>query len=573
MEVISGPARAHAAIRAEIAVSRAARDCAFLAAVVVISLLPYVHGLGFYYDDYSVLQRMHAAADQSLAGVYDAVRPATGQRPLQALTFALLYQVFGLDPLGYHVVNAFLLVGVATVLYLVLRELRLPRIVCVSVPLVYSVLPHYATNRFWLNAFQITLSILFYLVSSYGALRALRARPLPRVAWLTLALACVAGSLFAYELVYPLFALNVGLVWWAGGRTEGEVPSARRLVAGALCAAIVVVGVAKTALVAEHGQNAYRLGIQDGLAHHLAYLVSGSIKVNAGTYFLALPYVIWWILRHRFDLADAGVALCCGLLALVYVRWIARSDPAPLEDARVWRRSAIVGGAAFVLGYAVFLTNQRVLFRSAGIDNRVNAAAALGVVAVLVGSLGWIATSRFVRRRAVFLSTSVGCVVAVCVLVVECLGGFWTEAARRQHSIVSDLRRAQPVLPAGTTVVLDGVCPETGPAVVFGDQGDSRSALRLAYGDPSLVADNATGGMRNGKRRLVLTSTFLGRQFTRKYAYGPRLLVFDFPQRTVDHIRGRRDAVRYISGRQPPDCQPQRGFAWGFDPFSRTSLP
>ena len=40
---------------------------------------------------------------------------------------------------------------------------------------------------------------------------------------------------------------------------------------------------------------------------------------------------------------------------------------------------------AFVLGHAIFLTNPQVLFRSAGIDNRVNAGAALGVAAFLVG--------------------------------------------------------------------------------------------------------------------------------------------------------------------------------------------
>jgi hypothetical protein len=64
------------------------------------------------------------------------------------LTFAALDRLFGLNPLGYHIVNAFLLVAVAWLFYLVLRELRLPRLLCVALPLVYSTLPHYATNRF-----------------------------------------------------------------------------------------------------------------------------------------------------------------------------------------------------------------------------------------------------------------------------------------------------------------------------------------------------------------------------------------------------------------------------------------
>src|SRR5215208_7702833 len=96
-----------------ISVSAAGVDCAFLAIVVAASLMLYVGHLGFYYDDYSVLERMRVSDDGSLLGLYDSVRPATGQRPLQALTFATLYWFFGTDALGYHIWNASLLVAIA----------------------------------------------------------------------------------------------------------------------------------------------------------------------------------------------------------------------------------------------------------------------------------------------------------------------------------------------------------------------------------------------------------------------------------------------------------------------------
>ena len=312
-------------------------DCAFLAAVIGISTLPYVRGLGFYYDDYSVLAQLNAAHDQSLVGLYHAVRPLNGQRPLQSLTFAALDRLFGLNPLGYHIVNAFLLVAVAWLLYLVLRELRLPRLLCVALPLVYSTLPHYATNRFWLDAFQITLSGAFYLLSFYAGLRALRARPAALAGWLMLAVAAMAASLFAYEVVFPLFALQIGVLWWAARRSPRQVPFARWITIGGLAAAIVVVGVVKATLVAEHGQNGYQVGFQNGLAHHLAYLVSGSIKLNAGSYFLAVPYVLWWIMRHHLTAANAGAAGAAGLLAFGYVWWIGRRDREALIGARHWR--------------------------------------------------------------------------------------------------------------------------------------------------------------------------------------------------------------------------------------------
>ncbi len=564
-------ARAMSARR--IAVARAGLDCAFLAAVIGISTLPYVRGLGFYYDDYSVLGHLDSAHDHSLAGLYHAVRPLNGQRPLQSLTFAGLYWLFGLNPLGYHVVNVLLLVAVAWLLYLVLRELRLPRLVCVALPLVYSTLPHYATNRFWLDAFQITVSNAFYLLSLYAGLRALRARAAALPGWLTLAAAAVAGSLFAYEVVYPLFALELGLLWWAARRSPRDVPAAQWITIGGLAVAIVTIGVVKATLVAEHGQNSYQVGFQGGLAHHLAYLVSGSIKVNVGSYFLAVPYVLWWIMRHRLTAASVGAAGAGGLLAFGYVWWIGRRDREALVGNPHWRNCVRVGLIAFVLGYAIFLTNRQVLFRSAGLDDRVNAAAALGVAAVLVGAIGWIAARLPEQRRIALFAASVGCIVATGVLIIGTLGSFWTSAANEQHSIMSSLQRTAPSLPPSSTVVLDGVCPEIGPAVVFGDEWDFRGALRLAYRDPSLTADTAPDGLRAEAHQLVVEMTFLGRRSTRTYGYGPLLFVYDFPHRTLRAVRDRADAVRYVASRPTLDCQPQRGFAWGFDPFRRLSLP
>ena len=578
MEVVARRAADAAAIaRAKtgqrIAVASAGLDCAFLAAVIGISTLPYVRGLGFYYDDYSVLAQLNASRDQSLVGLYHAVRPLNGQRPLQSLTFAALDWVFGLNPLGYHIVNAFLLVAVAWLLYLVLRELRFPRLLCVALPLVYSTLPHYATNRFWLDAFQITLSGAFYLLSFYAGLRALRARPAALVGWLMLAVAAVAASLFAYEVFLPLFALEIGVLWWAARRSPRQVPVSRSITMGGLAAAIVVVGVVKATLVAEHGQNGYQVGFQNGLAHHLAYLTSGSIKLNVGSYFLAVPYVLWWILRHELTAANAGAAGAAGLLAFGYVWLIGRRDREALVGSH-WRDCVRVGLIAFVLGYAIFLTNRQVLFRSAGIDNRVNAAAALGVAAILVGAIGWIAGRLREPRGIALFSASVGCIVATGVLIIATLGSFWTSAAKEQHAIVSSLQRTAPSLPPSSTVVLDGVCPEIGPAVVFADQSDLRGALALAYDDPSLAADVATEALRAGSRRLELEMTFLGGRSTRTYEYGQHLFVYDFPRRTLHVLRDRSDAARYISSERPSfKCPPQRSFAWGFDPSRRLSLP
>lgn len=552
----------------------AALDCAFLGAVVAISLVLYVDHLGFYYDDYSVLWRMSSAHDQSLLGAYHAVRPGTGQRPLQALMFAVLYRAFGTNPLGYHLANAGLLIAIAALLYLVLRELRAPRLVCVAVPLVYSTLPHYATNRFWVDAFQISLSTLCYLGSLFAALRAVRSTGPALAAWLAVALAGVVASLLAYEVIFPLFALNIGLVWWTASRSA---PRRRPrgpvwVVDGLLLLVMVSAGIAKATVVAEHGQNGYQIGFRDGFVHHLAYLVSGVVKLNVGTYLLALPYVLWWIVRHQFSAGALAVALASGAVAFVYLRSLARRERS-LAARGAWRALVAIGLAAFVLGYAIFVTNQYVLFRSAGIDNRVNSAAALGLAGVLVGAVGWL-TSRLQHRQALAFSATLACTVAVGVFVVDALGSSWTRAAQEQRAIVSGIARATGETRSWRTLILDGACPERRAAVVFADQSDLQGALRMRFGDNSLDADVAAEGLRATPRGLALDMDYIDQVSTRTYPYTSKLAVFQAASGRLYPLRNQAEAVAYLGRERPTfDCPPQRSFAWGFDPLERWSLP
>lgn len=556
------------------ALPAAAVDCAFLGVVTVVSVLTYLPDLGFYYDDYSVVKRMWFSEDQSLLGLYDSVRPATGQRPLQALTFATLYWFFGTDALGYHIWNASVLVAIAALLYLVLREVRLPRLVCVAVPLLYTTLPHYATNRFWVDAFQINVSIACYLLSLYAALRAIRASLPALILWLFVAAIGVAASLFAYEVVFPLFALNLGLLWWTVRRPDGDVHRrTASIVIATVAAAVLVAGFAKLALVAEKGQNSYRLGFEDGFPHHLAYLVSGSVKLHLGTYLLAFPYVLLWIFTHHFSIASAAVAVAVGLISFVYVRHVGHRKPTVFDKSDTSRVLVALGLAAVVLGYVIFLTSQSVLFRSAGIDNRVNAGAVLGVAGVLVGTMAWLAGKLEPRRRVVAFSTALACTVAAGVFVSQTLASFWTSAAEEQQAIVGAIAQASGSPPPWRTLILDGVCPEQGPAVVFADEWDLTGALQVHYDDHSLKADVAQEAMHATSRGLGIDMTFLGRFSTRIYPYGPTLAVYDYSRDRLYRLFDKRQAERYLAASRPSfRCPAQRSFAWGFDPFARWSL-
>jgi hypothetical protein len=553
----------------------AAVDCGFLSLVTVLSIAFYVGDLGFYYDDYSLLGRMHLSEDQSIVGLYESVRPALGQRPIAAGIFAVLYWLFGTDPLGYHIVNSGLLIAVSVVLYLVLRELRLPRLIAVALPLVYVMLPHYATERFWMDLVGVNLSTALYLLSLYAALRAVRASSAAALfAWIAIAVLGVGVMMYTYELFAPLVLLNVVLVWWAA--QTGPRPGASRravfLTTGSLIAVLVATGVAKLVGVSVYGQNGYEVGLESGVLHHLAYVVAGIVKVNIGTYFLAFPYVLWWIVRHEFSFANAAVAALVGLAVFAFLWRIGRRDRDFFEIERGSRVLIAVGVVAFVLGYAIFLTTESVAFRSAGIDNRVNVGAAMGVAAVLIGAFGWIAARLDERRGLLAFCAATAVAVAASTFVIQSLSSFWTRAAQRQEEIVTGVKQEAGALPASTTVILDGSCPEVGPAVVFADNSDLRSALRLEYDDATIKADVASEALRANGQGLTLETTLFGRRFTRSYPYR-RLIVYNFASRRLYHLLDRADAEAYLARSRPSfRCPPQRSFAWGFDPFKRWSL-
>jgi hypothetical protein len=73
-------------------------------------------------------------------------------RPLYVVLLASSYRLFGLQPLGYHLVNHAFFIVAAVLCCLTLREERWSRAVSLSVAAVFVFLPNYSTDRFWIAA-------------------------------------------------------------------------------------------------------------------------------------------------------------------------------------------------------------------------------------------------------------------------------------------------------------------------------------------------------------------------------------------------------------------------------------
>jgi hypothetical protein len=524
------------------------RDSLFLAVAVLLSLVLYVGGLGFNSDDWSFLGKLSTSPEphnivsltQSLYASAESLHP----RPVQIVYLATLYALFGTNPTGYHLVNAGVLLASAVLLYLVLRELGCARGVALAIALVYAFLPNYSADRFWLAAAQAPLSVGLYLLSLLADLRLVRGRHV--WAWKSLSVVALLLSGLAYELLIPFFPLSFLLTWWLEGRRFVRahawllVPPNLAVLCG-----VVVYKLATTT----------RLAMNETYLQHIAYLLTGSVRANYLTFVAGMPYLTWWSLRGGVSLSLALVAMALAVLIGGYVYLSLVHDELPGTGRAFWLRLIAAGVLVSFWGYAIFVNNDNVVFSTTNVDTRTAIVATAGVAMFLIGCLGWI--SRRVRGGKTVFSVSVAALCVYGFLVINRLAIFWEAAYQQDLSTLSEIRAQLPTLPENTTLILDGTCPEIGPAFVFRFNWDVTGALAMLYHDPTLKGTVATPD------RQIASSGLLIRTFRNwdAYAYGPNLLVYNtrldevYPLTSAESARAYFDSVA-----SDPTCPP--AFSW-----------
>lgn len=520
-------------------------DSLFLSAIVVLSTVLYVGRLGFYSDDWSFLVYFSLADDQSLGGLVRSVHsPHTAMRPVQLLYLAWLYRLFGDHPLGYHLVNAAVIVLVALLFHVVLRELRQPRALALAVPLVYALLPHYSTDRFWYAAFKAPLSMLLYFASLYADLRALHTSGGRLWAVKLVSLICLVASGLAYEVVLPLFVLNLGLLWWRDQGSPDRWRSARvAVIYGTNLVALLAVALFKLSTTTRAGST------------DLTYRITWFLRLNRealetsyGAFGVALPQVLWTMVAEYGHGLVIALGTAAGVLVYLHLERVTRrSADAPTAPQAL--TLTVAGFTVFGLGHAIFVTNFNAYVSATGISNRIAIASAAGVALSFVGlaAFGASLVPGDRLRRATF-SLLVAFLCASGVVMNYILADFWAAAYLRQREILADLRQQFPTLREESTVILDGVCPYVGPAVVFESNWDLAGAIGMLYGDHSLRADVVTPRLSVDDTGLT-TDIYGGNRS--HYPYGDRLFVYHAGRREAHRLTDAEVARRYFDTVSP----------------------
>ena len=564
MSTVSGLAKRGSEAYATIQTRAIFQDCLFLALVVFVSLVFYRPRLGFYSDDWIFLSLLHLSDDQSLPGLYQSLYDGDvviRQRPVQMVYLVLFYWLFGLNPVFYHFANAIALMGNGILLYLIIREFGQGRLIALGISLVYVLLPHYSTDRFWVAAHQATFSISFYLLSLYADLKALRAYPRHWAIWKILSVVALVLSGLSYEVAIPLLLLNPLLIWYVSPKTyrkEADRKSVRvkliSLFAVNLLVLLLVIGFKVLVTV--------RTNVETDFITHIVYIVTGAFRVNFITYGLGLPYIVGWILFHQPNWTLVAVAGMLGLVILWYLYSMTGQPGIATSDKKNWWILTLLGLVIFGLGYAIFAFNADVWFTSASLGNRVAIAAAIGVAIVFIGLAGWLSSLLPQSWTRAGFCLLISLLASSGFLIINTLASFWVSAYQGQQGILNEMQKNISALPPGSTLILDGVCLERGGAYLFTGKRDLASALWMAYGDQSLNATVLSSSPQVDDQGLSIL-TYRSNDF---YPYGEDLLIYNASYKKLYPLTNTNLAKQYFeeNGFVPEqECPP--GFAWGWN--------
>src|SRR6185503_2998850 len=362
-------------------------DSIFLLILVFVSALPWVGELGFYSDDWSYLAALRESAPAGLSAMFRSlVHTDSGLlvRPVQLACLVLEFKAFGLHPLPYHLLIAALLGATVVLLYVVLRASSIARCYSVAMAIIFAFLPQYSTDRFWLSSQQTLLCMLFALAGIAAMLRYASPSGSRKAPWLAAASTCFVASILSYEVALGIIVASIVVVAWRTfRRSSGEHRALSILPPLGVALPIVLFGLLKILF-----QHRYVL-------HHRIPLfwLRGEIwklaafhafQFNLGNYVFRLPSVLASL--YRQSAITAGSAAAAAAVAILLTLYFLRFQDESQVLTRLAGFKAIAFGLVlFGLGYALFSPVPGTAFESAGLNNRITIASALGASCVIVG--------------------------------------------------------------------------------------------------------------------------------------------------------------------------------------------
>jgi len=528
-------------------------------AAIFISALPYVSAIGFYSDDWALLQSYDSLRSHGLGQLLrEGFETPSIERPLYGIYLSALFALFGLNPLPHHLINTGVLALSGVVLFKLLKDLKVPRDLAFATAILFGFLPQLTTLRVWYATFQIGLSLLLFLSSVRLELRFARQGGARAK---ILALACAAGSLAAYETTAPLLVASaLGAARIRARRSGRWVPALAATLPNLL---LIAGGLGLKRLVTNRIHDPSSLADQLGVIWETFWSPSYDWKTSDGlNLWAALSVNFWhsfvaeahslirvWDIPHSF-----AVVFLSAVFALVAFAKL-NTSATPASRWSCAPAFVLAGFAVFWLGYAIFFLNRMVHFAPVSTGNRMATPASIGVAMVLVGAAKLFADTLGGPYRRQLFGAIVGVAIGVGCIHANLVASRWASAWSTEATVLDRATIDLAALPDNATIILDGVCPYDGPAIVFEAPWDWSSAVSIKLGKtvngdvaiPSLQVTDA--GMTTQIYDIKNT-----------YAYGSGLYVYRPDARRVIAIPTLQAAQTYWPHHQSAARKCPRGY-------------
>ncbi len=318
--------------------ARASISALLVAATFALYLPVLGHEFVSYDDDVEVIDNPHVRAGLSPRSVFRAFStPSAGVHwmPLTTLSFQIDFELWGLQPAGYHLTNVVLHALGTLLLFLALARMTGSTWKSAFVAAVFAVHPLHVESVAWAAERKDVLSGLFWMLSLYTYARYAE-RPESRVRYAVL-LFCVALGLLSKPMVVTLPLALLLLDYWPLGRLR--VSPGRRLPDRAAWRRPLLEKLPMLVLAA--GVSAVTLSLQrTGAMGHLDALTFDLQLANAIHSYAVYVLDSFWprglavLYPHPLASLPAGEVVVSGVFLLAVTFAVARSA-ASVPDAVV----------------------------------------------------------------------------------------------------------------------------------------------------------------------------------------------------------------------------------------------
>jgi hypothetical protein len=464
-----------------------------LAAVEILTFGPVLKNVGFYLDDWLALSYMQFCTSDYFGRIfqYMLTDPRVLIRPLEAVHFVTMFNLFGSAPGGYHIVNGVLEVGAAFFLFLSVRAFSRNSVVGFFAAVFLLLYPTHDCTHYWMVASSCNLSMLFSMSSLWCAIRFAQTSG---KRFLVYSLALFGLSIANYEALMPLVSLNVLAYYMiANPQLKPNFPSVRNAVFLAAAYASLIVGFVfyQHKIIPIFGR---------GFTHYVVLKPSLMLETVANgvwtsSPFKVLPFAAQYISNVPAKLA-AMEPVILTILALViagttYVLYRSQNQAASVNQASSQSRersgiAKLLFLGAFIVptSYTIFGLNPEYAPTLTTIFARVNFGASVGLGLIFGVGVFWaVSKLNSWKLQSAVAALSLFVFSTFFMLTSWGLSEPWTKSWAVQKHVMDLVKLRKDSIRAGDSVMLIN-CPRYVLwAPVFDGVWDFQAMMKLALKD------------------------------------------------------------------------------------------